>query len=113
MDYSYTHDDDTMIVFDLYSKMLEETGYSVDSPDGISFEQLNSAYAFYSKLFSMLHELGYTSSATDKAIGKVLVDIYDRAICIKADEMEAQDPDCESEFFDNFKKGVFYDGNNG
>lgn len=113
MDYSYTHDDATMVVFDLYTKMLEETGYSADSTDCISFEQLNSAYSFYSKLFNMLHELGYTSSATDKAIGKVLADIYDRAIFIKAGEMEAENPDIEAEFFDNFKKGVFYDGING
>lgn len=113
MDYSYTHDDATMVVFDLYKKMLEETGYSSDSPNDITFEQLNEAYGFYGKLFDMLKDLGYISPETKRIINKVLTDIYDRAIFIKAGEMEAENPDIEAEFFENFKKGVFYDGIDG
>ena len=113
MDYSYTHDDVTMLIFDLYKTMIDETGYRTIMHEHKTFDELNEQYAFYTRLFAMLDKLGYISPSVRKCVIDVLNDTFDRATLEKACESEELNTENEAEFFGEFKKGVFYNGNNG
>lgn len=112
MDYSYTHDDETMLIFDLYKTMIDETGYGTIPPEHKTFDELNRDYAFYSRLFAMLDKFGYISSSVRKCIFAVLAYVHERAIleqACEAEELEEYESDIDS--FE--EREVFNDGYDG
>lgn len=112
MDYSYTHDDVTMLIFDLYKTMIDETGYRTIMHEHKTFDELNEHYAFYTRLFAMLDKLGYISPSVRKCVIDVLNDTFDRATLEKACEWEEQE-EYENDLEAFEEREVFNDGYDG
>lgn len=88
MDCQYMHDDATMVVFDLYCSLLEESGYSHIPPEHKSSVELLEIHKFYTRLFNKLKHLGYVSKDTSSLIDHVLEKVLEKAYL---------ELDCESE----------------
>lgn len=79
MDCQYMHDDASMVVFDFYCSLLEESGYNKIPPDPRSFDELFDMHEFYTRVFSMFKRFGYLSEDTALLVDHVLKKVADRA----------------------------------
>ena len=90
MDCQYMHDDASMVVFDLYCSLLEESGYDHIPPEPRSFNELFDTYEFYSKVFNMLKRYGYVSEDISRRVNHVLEKVRARAWleydCVREEE---------------------------